>query len=382
MWTALGSCRKAPDPIVSAPGAAPAPAVKGPTARPSKLFVRSRRCGECHERMLSEWQGSAHARATHSTAFRRAMALLPEADQGLCWSCHLPGKGFGQAGDEPDRPSDGVSCDACHTLSAVRVEDKAAIMTFTPGTGRKYGPIPGASGHYFHDMAYSELHTRSEHCAGCHHLLGFSLGGQAHDVPVVTDYAGWRRHGRERPCQECHMPARGTAPVARGSRPRPAVPAHTFLGPLALARQLRLEVSEDREAGVLVAEMAHSAGHLVPAGFADRRLLLRVSFYGAGGTLLHTEDRAYGIFLLDGAGRPAPFFQATQLKEDRRMAPGRTYTESFRIPEGPDSKGRRPLRAVVSLLAAATAPELAAVYGEPELTMLKSAVRSLHGGLP
>jgi hypothetical protein len=155
------------------------------------------------------------------------------------------------------------------------------------------------------------------------------------------------------------------------------VPSHACPGAAALGKQLRLDVSVDRHDGMLTVEMAHSAGHPLPSGYVDRRLIVRATYYDPAGAVLSFEDRAFGIFLAGKDGRPAPFFRAVRVTEDRRLLPGRTYALTFKIPEA--GKGPAPGRVIVSLLAARTAPELSAVYGEPDLLVLKTAPHMLQG---
>lgn len=349
---------------------------KGPS-----LFVRAGRCGECHERFRSEWTASAHAKATRSAAFRKSLAAVGETpgNTGLrdaCMGCHLPSLPYGQPDEAPGNPSEGVSCDGCHTLSAIKVEAKSATMTFDPASGKKYGPIVGATGHYFHDMAYSAAHAKSEICAGCHHMTALAAGGKVREVPVVLDYADWQRVGKGKPCQDCHMPSRGTEPVARGAKPRPDVPSHGFPGAVTLgAKGTQLSAAPRGKPGEIAVTIQHSAGHMLPSGFVDRRLVLRAEYKAADGQTVFAEDRVFGVFLVDEAGQPAPFFRAARIKSERRIAPGKPYVEVFQLPQ-PGVPGvsvtAAPAKAVFSLLSAATAPELRAVYGEPELTVIKS----------
>jgi hypothetical protein len=364
------------------------------------LYVRANRCGECHEKMHQEWSQSAHARASRSTAYRQALAVAGEGLRELCQSCHLPSQAYGQPDDVPGRPSEGVSCDGCHTISAVTVGKTNSTIKFDPGSGAKYGPIVGATGHYFHDMAYSVLHTKSELCSGCHNLTAFKFGGKQINIPVVSNYADWKLYGKGKACQDCHMPSRGTEPVAKGAKPRPNVPSHIFAGTTTLGKQIRFELSRQHKPGEVAVDIQHSAGHMLPSGYVDRRLIVRAEFWNAAGAKIAEADRAYGIKLVDEAGQPAPFFRAAKIAEDRRMIPGKPYTESFpipaTIPAGALSPGVAPTipmipntpaapaapvgpatRVTISLLAAATAPELKAVYGEPELTVLKSTSLSL-----
>jgi hypothetical protein len=359
----------APSPVKNEPETPTADTGAGAVKTPA-LYVRSSRCGECHENMRTDWHGSAHSRASHSPAYRKSLAAAPPAVRSQCVACHLPSFAAGQPDDEDGRPSEGVSCDGCHTLSAVQVQKTAAVMTFDPSSGKKYGPILGASGHYFHDMAYSPLHTRSEICAGCHHLTAWKGAAGPTAIPVVNDYADWQRLGSKKACQDCHMPSRGNEPVARGSKPRPNVPSHTFPGEVALGKSIRFELAPHGKPGEVAVEIQHSAGHMLPSGFVDRRLIVRAEWHGDSGAKLGSEDRVYGILLENDAGQPAPFFTATRIKQDHRMAPGKRYIEAFPVPN--PTSGPAPAKLTLSLLAAPTAPELSAVYGEPELAVIKT----------
>lgn len=184
------------------------------------------------------------------------------------------------------------------------------------------------------------------------------------------------------------MPSRGTEPVAKGAKPRPNVPAHIFAGTTTLGKQIRFELSRQHKPGEVAVDIQHSAGHMLPSGYVDRRLIVRAEFFTAAGAKVAEIDRAYGIKLVDEAGQPAPFFRAAKIAEDRRMIPGKPYTESFAIPAtaaagAPAVPTQTPTaigpatKVTFSLLAATTAPELKAVYGEPELTVLKSTSLSL-----
>ncbi|HNN94684.1 MAG TPA: cytochrome c3 family protein [Pseudomonadota bacterium] len=341
--------------------------------------MRSSRCGECHEKFRIEWSGSSHARANRTPAYRKVIDAASPALRQLCQSCHLPSQAFGQPDEEPNRPSEGVSCDGCHTIKQVQVTAAQATVSFDPSSGSKYGPIVGASGHYFHDMAYSVLHTKSELCASCHHRMEFQLGAEKRAIPVVLSYSDWQKFGKGKQCQDCHMPSRGTEEVARGSKARPNVPSHAFGGALAWGKLIRLELAANAKPGEIAVEIQHNAGHSLPSGYVDRRVLLRVEFFAANGSKLSTEERSYGMVLADAAGQPAPFFQAVRIKEDRRLIPGRVHTESIKLPVAPAQVGVPAPAAVpgaakvtLSLIAAGTAPELRATYGEPALVVIKT----------
>lgn len=170
------------------------------------------------------------------------------------------------------------------------------------------------------------------------------------------------------------MPSRGTMPVARGSQPRPAVPTHRFPGMEAAARHFKIDVAVDRREEQVQVDVAHRAGHPLPGGHPDQRLLLRVALHGDDGKVLAQEERAFGLLLVDGAGQPAPFFRAARVAEDRRLLPGKARRESFSFPRAVAAAAR----VQVTLHAAATAPELAAVYGPPQTTLVKAQSQTLH----
>lgn len=361
-----------------APVSPVSPALVGTPGKPA-LFVRSSRCGECHEKFRNEWTGSAHAKANRTPAYRKVLDTASPALRQLCQSCHLPSVAYGQPDDEPNRPSEGVSCDGCHTIKQVQVSPTQASIQFDPASGSKYGPIVGASGHYFHDMAYSALHTKSELCAGCHHRTEFQLGGEKRAIPVVLSYSDWQKFGKGKQCQDCHMPSRGTEEVARGSKPRPNVPSHAFGGALAWGKLIRLELSANAKPGEISVEIQHNAGHALPSGYVDRRMILRVEFFAANGAKIATEERSYGMKLVDASGQPAPFFQAVRVAEDHRLIPGRLHVEAFKLPgaaalpgAAPALAPAAPVKVTLSLVAAGTAPELRAVYGEPTLAVIKT----------
>lgn len=179
------------------------------------------------------------------------------------------------------------------------------------------------------------------------------------------------------------MPSRGTEEVARGSKPRPNVPSHAFGGALAWGKLIRLELAANAKPGEINVEIQHNAGHALPSGYVDRRMLLRVEFFAANGSKIATEERSYGMKLVDASGQPAPFFQAVRIAEDHRLVPGRVHIETFKlptaaapaVPPAPGALGPAVAAAskvTLSLVAAGTAPELRAVYGEPTLVVIKT----------
>ena len=113
--------------------------------------------------------------------------------------------------------------------------------------GTKYGPF-NDSPDTIHKNQYSELHTRSEFCGGCH-----DVSHAGNDLPIEQTYTEWRQgpYNTTDPkttvhCQDCHMrqrpgfPCTGSTrdqitPVLHrletlGGKKRPHIWTHYFVG--------------------------------------------------------------------------------------------------------------------------------------------------------
>src|SRR4029078_9535032 len=96
---------------VVAPPPVPHDAAPVRVARPAKVVVTGAgRCGERPGKMYDEWEGSAHARAATSTAYRAAVAAAKDA---TCDRCHAP---LAEVTERDVVATEGVTCDVCHTL--------------------------------------------------------------------------------------------------------------------------------------------------------------------------------------------------------------------------------------------------------------------------
>ena len=92
--------------------------------------------------------------------------------------------------------------------------------------GTKYGPF-NDSPDTIHKNQYSELHTRSEFCGGCH-----DVSHAGNDLPIEQTYTEWRQgpYNTTDPkttvhCQDCHMRQRPGFPCT-GSTERPDNPGY------------------------------------------------------------------------------------------------------------------------------------------------------------
>jgi hypothetical protein len=124
--------------------------------------------------------------------------------------------------------------------------------------------------------------------------------------------------------------------AARGAPQRGNVPHHGFLGRTGdLRRQaasLRLTVSDagDR-VGAAVELRNEGAGHRIPTGLPERRLVLRVRTLADSGAELDRGERSYGRVLVDASGTPVPFPSAVRVAADDRLAPGEVRQERFQL---------------------------------------------------
>lgn len=297
------------------------------SAQNERLYVNpARRCSECHGRIEDQWSGSAHARSTSSPVYR---AMRPRATGAACDHCHAPLAEY----VEPSHPAaaEGVTCDACHTIRDVVVRAGSSETVRGLDDNTRYGTLSDAKNHYFHRMGYLPMYGEAEYCAGCHHGA-HAVEGAA----VFSEYDEWRAgpYARKRvPCQRCHMPG-DEAEVATGAGVRGRVPHHGWLGADGDLRRRALHTTavvrhEGDTVTVDVSIENVRAGHPVPTGFPERRIVLEAEVVDGSGNVISSAEKAYGRHLVDGSGRPAPFLSAQREALDDRILPKQTKTEHF-----------------------------------------------------
>ncbi len=288
----------------------------------------SHRCGECHGDIESSWRPSAHARAVTTPLFTK---MRDAAGHGAdCDGCHAPLRAKIPA-DDP-AAADGVGCDSCHLMTDMTPRREGKGFTLRVDDTTRYGPLCDAQNHYFHKMGCSPGHAQSKQCASCHLLYG------AGAIPLFTEYEEWERsrYASSHECQDCHMASRQAA-LAVGAKGTRRLARHDFaldeMSGDAIKVTLGVETQGDELAAV-VTMLNEGAGHSVPTGLPEHRLVLAVSRSDASGANVQRWERVYGRVLVDGDGKPAPFYRAARVESDTRIGVDESRVERFTFPKG------------------------------------------------
>ncbi|HEY4179167.1 MAG TPA: multiheme c-type cytochrome [Kofleriaceae bacterium] len=312
----------------------PVPGPSRPLPPPDKVFVHGAgRCGECHNKMFDEWEVSAHARAVSSGTYQAAVADAGKAGCGD--KCHAP---LTAATGKDGVASEGVTCDVCHTMRDPKPSAEGGEFTLAIDDMVKYGPRCDLKDHYFHRMGCSKVHQQAEVCGSCHWW-------EPKGVPVFTEYKDWRdgpAATKGTQCQGCHMPEEKAA-LAQGAPVRTGVAHHGLLG---IAGDLRtrmiggsvsVAVAADGSLDAEVHVKNMTAGHYIPAGLPERRIQVTFVVQDATGVTTDVQTIQLGRQLVDDKGALAPFWRATKLGKDTRIAPGAEWVQTFAVE--PDARG-------------------------------------------
>ncbi|NVB83071.1 MAG: hypothetical protein HOV81_32130 [Kofleriaceae bacterium] len=352
---------------VTAGDAAAAPAVD---AAERKVWITgSGRCGECHEKMFDEWETSAHAQSVSSPLYKTAVASAKDA---TCERCHAP---LAQVAPRDIVVTEGVTCDVCHTMREIKPSVDGGSWQLAVDDMVKYGPRCDLKDHYFHRMGCSPEHKEAELCGSCHWW-------EPKGVPVFTEYADWKAGWAAKegyPCQSCHMP-KDKAALATGSPVRTGVPHHGLLGKAKdlRATALALEMKLDAQGALAVTLTNKLAGHAVPAGLPERRIVVRARLEDGSGTETWHDERALGRTLVDANNAEVPFWKAVRVASDTRIAPRGSQSMTFTVPMA--QAGSVEVDVVYRGLSDAIAKQLGVTDVE-EQPMTKASIK-LGGGYP
>ncbi|MBF0152601.1 MAG: cytochrome c family protein [Magnetococcales bacterium] len=346
--------------------------------RPPLQHISAAVCGECHQEIFNEWQGSIHAQSSalqdplHGAMYR---AMIGDPTQeGVknpktggypeCLHCHTPNAALDGKTKLDAMPAyqEGVNCVSCHTMETfhgTKGEDGklrvgSASYTFSQkGLQGPYGAYsgrtptlaPGAGeggkptiNPYPH-VQNGGLFQSSGLCLGCHEQHNNPQG-----VPLCATGPELSAAGQTVTCQSCHMP------TVKGHA------NHTMAGghdPAMLKRGVTLDLvaTQQGEQVAATVTLRNNLVHNFPTGAPFRWVALQVTALDAQGqTLWKNEQTGPGkddpqamlmMKLVDAQGQPVPPAMATTIVGDSRLKPQETRTMAYTIP----AKGVRTVRA-------------------------------------
>ncbi len=331
--------------IGQTPAAAASPAWQQSKRGAAKVnpdgYTSARICGECHVNIYESWKRSLHAFSLtdpiFDTAYMQAVKEVGEEARKRCLHCHAPMTMMNGDYDLKEGVSrEGVSCDFCHTVTAVHLDGRDKPYSIELGLVKR-GVIRQTSSPA-HEVAYSALHGKSEFCGGCHNYL--TPEGRA----IIGTYDEWRAgpyaaEGVQ--CQNCHMVmSPGKVAVEGGLQPSSEFHLHSLIHDSAQLRSaLALQiVRAERSGNLLVAEVMVEnvgSGHMVPTGLPTREVVLRVEVESGGH--VRSAERRYRKVVADKSGRPLQsdyrvLLHGARILNDNRIAPREKRIESFRFP--------------------------------------------------
>jgi len=266
--------------------------------------------------MEGEWRGSAHARADTDPIY---VAIRERVGGARCDRCHAPLRG---RVDDDDVVGEGVTCEVCHTMDRVTPARSGASFRLRLEGNVRYAARCDAHNQYFHRMGCSPLHAQATFCAACHYWYA----GPGGALPVLTEWEEWQSGPwADEPCQTCHMPG-ARAELAVGAGARDGVPHHGMMGRAGelRSRALSLDASATVEGASVVVSVSvrnERAGHSVPTGLPERRVVVRAIGLDATGGEVARAEHAFGRRLVDAQGAEAPFWDAERVASDDRIAP-------------------------------------------------------------
>ncbi|GAB4270106.1 MAG: multiheme c-type cytochrome [Deferrisomatales bacterium] len=384
----LNMARRAP-PAEAAGAAAPAgtaseqPGAGGEAAAARQLFEPGafedpKVCSTCHPQIYEEWSRSMHANAWqnqwHQPDFLQAHEETDGATDLLCGACHAPiaartgllPPADGSRFDDTSRR--GISCDFCHTVTGVRQMFNMGHVS-KPGNV-KFGPR-GDGRSLYHEVKYSDIHTKPEFCGSCHMVIHPVTG-----VPIIDTWQDWKTNDYGKQgirCQDCHMtPTPGVTKrpgrAALMGKKRDNLAFHGFVGGssyiqdalgnkhqaelsravLRAAAKVELveDVADDGTLELTVEVHNVGAGHKIPTGTTYIRIMwLQVEVVDSAGKVVyssgHVDDKNhvdpnavfFRVLFRDADGNlTGKSWRAHGIGYDRRIPAKGKDTELYRIP--------------------------------------------------
>jgi nitrate/TMAO reductase-like tetraheme cytochrome c subunit len=290
-------------------------------------FQISYSCANCHQERYNEWSRSMHALSVNDPIFEAAYLRALESDpkyRGYCLTCHSPTTRITNDLNLTKSISvEGVTCSFCHSVTGV-VNNTYNFSQNNPMQGPYTDSKTDA-----HASAYSELHTKSEFCAGCH---DFSING----VPISQTYTEWKQGPyAAKQCQDCHMETR-TEAAAKNGTIREKVYQHFWYGGhtgqfLENAFQIKSSIQKTgNRVKVTLNITNNNVGHMIPSGLPSRKVILDFNASDMQGKEIYSSQKVYAKIIVDQYNNEvSDFWKAASVAKDNRFKPGESRIEVF-----------------------------------------------------
>ncbi|MCZ7358113.1 MAG: multiheme c-type cytochrome [Candidatus Methanoperedens sp.] len=302
-------------------------------------FQISYSCANCHKDRYDEWSRSMHALAVSDPIFEAEYLRALQSDpkySSYCLTCHSPTTRITNDFNLTKSISvEGITCSFCHTVTAVENNN----YTFNQNNPMQ-GPYKDSKTDA-HASTYSELHTKSEFCAGCH---DFAING----VPISRTYTEWKEgpyaaEGKQ--CQDCHMETKNGVAAKNGTM-RDQVYQHFWYGGHTgqfLQNAFQIESIVQRTGNrvkVTLNITNNNVGHMIPSGLPSRKVVLDFKASDEKGQAIFSDQRIYTKTLIDQYGNEvADFWKAASISKDNRFKPRESRAEMFEF-DVPDGTGK------------------------------------------
>lgn len=298
-------------------------------------------CKECHVEIYNHWKNAMHSMSLEDPIFQASyiQSYFNTAGKSKynCLRCHAPATSINKDFDLKEQvTNEGVSCDFCHSIKKVNLENRENPFELEPGE-IKWGPLSDMSSPA-HKTAPNPLFKSSELCAGCHEYTN------DHGVKILGTYSEWKESPYAQEgvhCQNCHMPLIPGKTVKPGIKEssQKKINLHAISASHSteeLQKALKIEITEVNKekdiVQVVVAVTNKGSGHLVPTGIPARQLILLVELKTPNEYFV--QQKIYGRTLLDSTGDEIKkecevFLNAAKVSFDNRLRPRETRTERF-----------------------------------------------------
>lgn len=301
----------------------------------------SKDCRECHEEIYDHWKNAMHSMSIEDPIFKASFmeAYFNTAGEAKynCLRCHAPVALINNDYDlKNEITKEGVSCDFCHSIKKVNLNNKDNPFEFETGD-IKWGPLSNVDSPA-HSTKPSSLFKSSELCSGCHEYVNDK------GVKILGTYSEWKASSYAAEgthCQDCHMPlipGKIVKPEIKTSSQK-QINLHAISAGHS-TEQLRKAITVDiktvnREGDfieVIVDVTNTGSGHMVPTGIPARKLILYVELRAPNEYF--SQQRVYQRILVDESGSEIKkeceiFLKAAKISFDNRIKPRETRTERF-----------------------------------------------------